>query len=119
MSFRTYKGGRIEGTRFIQIEDENTRKSVGYLNYRYASGNTCEITDIQVDSAYQRQGLGRQLMEAFFFEVKERVQTVYLFCAVDNISALAFYFEMEFKARTSVNDFYPTGGAFFLTKRVR
>lgn len=93
-----------------------------YLNYRLdvagemaAFAITQVVLDeatlfnIAVDPAYQRQGLGRQLLEHVIGELETRgVLTLWLEVRASNVAAIALYESLGFNEATLRRNYYPT-----------
>ncbi len=85
----------------------------GRLVYRIAPGATCEIVDIEVDSADRGKGVGRKLLEDLFRRLaalppgKEgKVDTVYAITRMDNEIAQEFYEHCKFRVVGVLRRFY-------------
>jgi ribosomal protein S18 acetylase RimI-like enzyme len=79
----------------------------GYIEFRYAPGNTCEIVNIEVENEHRGQGVGRKLLELLFDKViKQSVITVYAITTYDNRIAQMFYERTRFKVSGVLREFY-------------
>ncbi|WNN44922.1 MULTISPECIES: ribosomal protein S18-alanine N-acetyltransferase [Winslowiella] len=93
-----------------------------YLNYRLdvdgvmaAFAVTQVVLDeatlfnIAVDPAFQRRGLGRQLLEHIITELTQReVLTLWLEVRASNLGAIALYEQLEFNEVSVRRNYYPT-----------
>ena len=93
-----------------------------YLNYRLdvdntmaAFANTQVVLDeatlvyIAVDPAFQRRGLGRELLEFLIRELETRdVFTLWLEVRASNVAAIALYESLGFNEATIRRNYYPT-----------
>ena len=67
------------------------------------------LFNIAVDPAYQRKGLGRQLLEHLISELEKRdVSTLWLEVRASNIAAIALYESLGFNEATIRRNYYPT-----------
>lgn len=67
------------------------------------------LFNIAVDPAYQRRGLGRELLEQVIDEVEKRgVVTLWLEVRASNIAAIALYESLGFNEATIRRNYYPT-----------
>jgi ribosomal-protein-alanine N-acetyltransferase len=67
------------------------------------------LFNIAVDPAYQRQGLGRQLLEHLISELEARdVFTLWLEVRASNRAAIALYESLGFNEATIRRNYYPT-----------
>jgi len=99
-----------------------TNQGERYLNYRLdlqgemaAFAITQVVLDeatlfnIAVDPAYQRRGLGRQLLEHLISELETRgVLTLWLEVRASNVAAIALYESLGFNEATIRRNYYPT-----------
>ncbi|SFR10423.1 MULTISPECIES: ribosomal protein S18-alanine N-acetyltransferase [unclassified Enterobacter] len=93
-----------------------------YLNLRVMSGETlaafaitqvvldeATLFNIAVDPAFQRQGLGRALLEHLIGELEKRdVLTLWLEVRASNSAAIALYESLGFNEATVRRNYYPT-----------
>ncbi len=69
----------------------------------------CHILNIGVVHAYQRQGLGYQLMQHVLHLAKQKgTQIIYLEVRRSNARAIALYKKMDFQLVGERKDYYPT-----------
>ncbi|KMK18697.1 ribosomal-protein-alanine acetyltransferase [Pluralibacter gergoviae] len=67
------------------------------------------LFNIAVDPAYQRRGLGRELLEAVIDEVEKRgVATLWLEVRASNAAAIALYESLGFNEADVRRNYYPT-----------
>ncbi|NIY48155.1 ribosomal protein S18-alanine N-acetyltransferase [Cedecea colo] len=67
------------------------------------------LFNIAVDPAYQRKGLGRQLLEYLISELEKReVFTLWLEVRASNSAAIALYESLGFNEATIRRNYYPT-----------
>lgn len=67
------------------------------------------LFNIAVDPAYQRRGLGRELLEQVIDEVEKRgVVTLWLEVRASNAPAIALYESLGFNEATIRRNYYPT-----------
>ncbi|WP_049293839.1 ribosomal protein S18-alanine N-acetyltransferase [Franconibacter helveticus] len=99
-----------------------TNQGERYLNYRLdlqgemaAFAITQVVLDeatlfnIAVAPAYQRRGLGRQLLEHLISELETRgVLTLWLEVRASNVAAIALYESLGFNEATIRRNYYPT-----------
>lgn len=93
-----------------------------YLNFRLMAGEVmaafaitqvvldeATLFNIAVDPAWQRQGLGRQLLEHLIQALEERgVATLWLEVRASNTVAIALYESLGFNEATIRRNYYPT-----------
>ncbi|MFS2222862.1 ribosomal protein S18-alanine N-acetyltransferase [Pantoea sp. B65] len=93
-----------------------------YLNYRLDADNVmaafaitqivldeATLFNIAVDPAFQRRGLGRQLLEHLIAELTQRdVLTLWLEVRASNRGAIALYEQLEFNEVSVRRNYYPT-----------
>lgn len=93
-----------------------------YLNYQLAVDgemaafaitqivlDEATLFNIAVDPAYQRRGLGRELLEHVIDEVEKRgVVTLWLEVRASNAAAIALYESVGFNEATIRRNYYPT-----------
>ena len=93
-----------------------------YLNYRLLVGDVmaafaitqvvldeATLFNIAVDPAWQRKGLGRQLLEHLICELEKRgVLTLWLEVRASNTAAIALYESLGFNEATIRRNYYPT-----------
>lgn len=93
-----------------------------YLNYRLLVGDVmaafaitqvvldeATLFNIAVDPAWQRKGLGRQLLEHLIGELEKRgVLTLWLEVRASNTTAIALYESLGFNEATIRRNYYPT-----------
>ena len=67
------------------------------------------LFNIAVDPAYQRRGLGRELLEHLIRELETRdVFTLWLEVRASNVAAIALYESLGFNEATIRRNYYPT-----------
>ncbi|MFK3660757.1 ribosomal protein S18-alanine N-acetyltransferase [Scandinavium sp. NPDC088450] len=67
------------------------------------------LFNIAVDPAFQRRGLGRELLEQVIDEVEKRgVVTLWLEVRASNVAAIALYESLGFNEATVRRNYYPT-----------
>lgn len=67
------------------------------------------LFNIAVDPAFQRRGLGRELLERVIDEVEKRgVVTLWLEVRASNVAAIALYESLGFNEATIRRNYYPT-----------
>ncbi|WP_330982193.1 MULTISPECIES: ribosomal protein S18-alanine N-acetyltransferase [Enterobacterales] len=67
------------------------------------------LFNIAVDPAFQRRGLGRELLEQVIDEVEKRgVVTLWLEVRASNVAAIALYESLGFNEATIRRNYYPT-----------
>lgn len=110
----TYRPGLGDGTdRVIHLDN-------GWLEYRYAPGNTCEIVNIEVSNYHRREGVGRELVNQLIKLCEGKAQLIYAFTQGSNRIAHDFYRGMGFDL-TELTQFYEPGrkgDAFIVTRRI-
>ena len=92
-----------------------------YLNYQLAVDgemaafaitqivlDEATLFNIAVDPAYQRRGLGRELLEHVIDEVEKRGVTLWLEVRASNAAAIALYESVGFNEATIRRNYYPT-----------
>lgn len=106
------------------MERANLRQQSGerYLNLRLAVDgemaafaitqivlDEATLFNIAVDPAFQRRGLGRELLERVIDEVEKRgVATLWLEVRASNAAAIALYESLGFNEATIRRNYYPT-----------
>jgi len=84
----------------------------GYLIWRYDTGNTVQICDIEVYK--KRQGIGRHLLWMMIQEFKdEDVNGIYGFTAEKNKVAQKFYKAVGFTLSDMIDNLYKRGAYLF------
>lgn len=78
----------------------------GYVEYRYAPGQTCEIVNIEVGNAVRRTGVGRRLLQKLFEEVQGKASLVYAITSAVNEIAMDFYEGCGFRVVAVLRRFY-------------
>src|SRR5438552_3431117 len=95
---------------FRQGRGDNTGRKLkherGYLEYRYAPGDTCELVDIAVDSEYRDQGIGSSLIRQA--EQLPNVKTLYGFTRKENDAVQRLYVRLGFLL-VPIPNFYGKG----------
>ncbi|KNC06458.1 ribosomal-protein-alanine acetyltransferase [Klebsiella sp. RIT-PI-d] len=67
------------------------------------------LFNIAVDPAFQRRGLGRELLEHLIDELEKRgVVTLWLEVRASNLAAIALYEQLGFNEATIRRNYYPT-----------
>jgi len=67
------------------------------------------LFNIAVDPAFQRRGLGRELLEYLIDELEKRgVVTLWLEVRASNLAAIALYEQLGFNEATIRRNYYPT-----------
>ncbi len=67
------------------------------------------LFNIAVDPAFQRRGLGRELLEHLIDELEKRgVMTLWLEVRASNLAAIALYEQLGFNEATIRRNYYPT-----------
>jgi ribosomal protein S18 acetylase RimI-like enzyme len=91
---------------------------IGELEWRQGPGRVFEV-HIDVDSEYQRQGIGRQLVEELEQLIIDREpMSLYTFMAANNDKAYAFFTAVGFRL-LRVEGFYGVGrDAYFGCKTI-
>lgn len=99
-----------------------TNQGERYLNYRLLVDDVmaafaitqvvldeATLFNIAVDPTWQRQGLGRQLLEHLIGELEKRgVLTLWLEVRASNTAAIALYESLGFNEATIRRNYYPT-----------
>lgn len=99
-----------------------TNQGERYLNFRLMAGEVmaafaitqvvldeATLFNIAVDPDWQRQGLGRQLLEHLIVELEKRdVLTLWLEVRASNHAAIALYESLGFNEATIRRNYYPT-----------
>jgi [ribosomal protein S18]-alanine N-acetyltransferase len=68
------------------------QKPAGFLAVRLiTSSSSAEILNIAILNKFQRQAIGRTLLNAFFDDLREKIYTVFLEVREGNAQAIAFY----------------------------
>ncbi|WP_057489946.1 ribosomal protein S18-alanine N-acetyltransferase [Streptococcus orisasini] len=78
------------------------KEIVGFLSIQHLVGEL-ELTNLAVKKAYQKQGLGSQLMTAF---IKDEQLPVFLEVRASNQAAQALYRKFGFQAVAKRKDYY-------------
>lgn len=77
----------------------------GYIEWRYAPGNTVEIVNIEVNRDHRREGVGRRLLEMLFSQLDPETR-VYAITRSDNEIAQQFYERCMFITTNPLRRFY-------------
>lgn len=99
-----------------------TNQGERYLNFRLMAGEVmaafaitqvvldeATLFNIAVDPDWQRQGLGRQLLEHLISDLEKRnVLTLWLEVRASNHAAIALYESLGFNEATIRRNYYPT-----------
>lgn len=85
-------------------------ESKARLVWRYGSGNTVEILDIDVDNECRRQGWGRKLLEHLFNSLSGDIRLVYAITRSTNETAQEFYEATRFRVIAPLRRFYNEPG---------
>lgn len=87
---------------------EREGRIVGYIVYSF-QGDECHILNICIAREFQRQGLGKSMMEFAMAEaVKRRVSIVYLEVRRSNSRAISLYRKLHFLMVGERIDYYQT-----------
>jgi ribosomal protein S18 acetylase RimI-like enzyme len=81
------------------------RHEHGYIEWRYAPGNTVEIVNIEVDGDHRGQGVGRLLLQRLF-KVLTHDTKIYAITRADNEIAQRFYEATKFRVAGVLSRFY-------------
>jgi len=82
---------------------------IGYIA-AYGEGETGYIASVAVDPAYQRQGLGRALMETVMARLVEAgARVIGLHVRENNAAAIHLYETLGFKTRARIPNYYEDG----------
>lgn len=93
-----------------------------YLNYKLTVGeqmagfaitqvvlDEATLFNLAVDPAFQRQGIGRELLEHVIVELESRgIQTLWLEVRASNRPAIALYEQLDFNEVSVRRNYYPT-----------
>jgi ribosomal protein S18 acetylase RimI-like enzyme len=79
-----------------------------FLDYRWGSGNTVEIYDIEVGSD-RRRGRGRALVSILLASVEDQNVTVWAITRAENRIAHEFYWSLGFRVVAPLYEFYDGG----------
>lgn len=91
-------------TQFLLLKEQG--EWVGYLSYQWVL-DEAEITQAVVLPAYQRQGYGRQLMQAFLTQMQEQqINRVFLEVRVSNKRAQRLYEKSGFTMMSVRKKYY-------------
>lgn len=97
--------------------DDNKDKDKDFLQYRWGSGCTVEITELQVGSE-RRVGKGRRLVEKLLQRIHGRTHLVYAITRSSNEIAREFYIAVGFEEMVTLKNFYSEGDAVIYGKRI-
>jgi len=88
-------------------------KGYGHLIWRYDTGNTVQLCDIE---AYKkRQGIGKRLLRQMVNNLNsDDAHCIYGFTAEKNKVAQAFYKAVGFTVSLKIDDLYKKGGAYLI-----
>lgn len=81
---------------------------VGSVSYEIKSEGHVYLSDLIIDPAYQRQGLGREAMTRVLKEL-EQIERIDLVTHPDNISALNLYLSLGFQVESRKENYYGDG----------
>lgn len=88
----------------LDVEDDMAAFAITHVVLDEAT-----LFNIAVDPAYQRRGLGRQLLEHLIRELEQRdVFTLWLEVRASNTAAIALYESLGFNEATIRHNYYPT-----------
>ena len=99
----------------IHVDAPGGEALAGFAEYRdRVSGTDASTTErvffhTEVDPAFQRRGLGRELLEHLIRELETRdVFTLWLEVRASNVAAIALYESLGFNEATIRRNYYPT-----------
>lgn len=76
-----------------------------YLEWRYASGPTVEVTDIEVRTR-RRDGIGRAMLYSMMRSLPKEVRLVWAITRIENLVAQQFYEGCGFRVIAVLRRFY-------------
>lgn len=77
----------------------------GYIEWRFAPGNTVEIVNIEVEADHRHKGVGKKMLEGFFRTFSYET-LVYAITRSDNEIAQLFYEACLFNVVNPLRRFY-------------
>ena len=90
----------------VELDGKSTPTLAGFAASHYVM-DEAELRNMAVDPAYQRQGIGRELLaEATRRLAEQGVTWIYLEVRASNISAQKFYYSAGFTLRSRRMDYY-------------
>lgn len=96
-----------QGERFLNLRLDVAGKMAGFAITQVVL-DEASLFNIAVDPAYQRRGLGRQLLQHLIDALRQRdVITLWLEVRASNQPAIALYEQLEFHQVTRRPNYYP------------
>ena len=96
-----------QGERYLNLRLDVDGKMVGFAITQVVL-DEASLFNIAVDPAYQRRGLGRQLLQHLIAALQQRdVMTLWLEVRASNQPAIALYEQLEFHQVTRRPSYYP------------
>ena len=97
-----------QGERFINLRLDADGKMVAFAITQVVL-DEASLFNIAVDPAFQRRGLGRQLLQHLIDElIKRDVLTLWLEVRASNLPAIALYEQLGFNQVSRRPNYYPT-----------
>ncbi|MCJ7924754.1 MAG: ribosomal protein S18-alanine N-acetyltransferase [Pantoea vagans] len=97
-----------QGERFINLRLDVGGKMAAFAITQVVL-DEASLFNIAVDPAFQRRGLGRQLLQHLIDElIKRDVLTLWLEVRASNLPAIALYEQLEFNQVSRRPNYYPT-----------
>ena len=97
-----------QGERFLNLRLEVDGKLAAFAITQVVL-DEASLFNIAVDPAYQRRGLGRQLLQYLIDQLIQReVMTLWLEVRASNLPAIALYEQLEFNQVSRRPNYYPT-----------
>ena len=97
-----------QGERFLNLRLEVDGKLAAFAITQLVL-DEASLFNIAVDPAYQRRGLGRQLLQYLIDQLIQReVMTLWLEVRASNLPAIALYEQLEFNQVSRRPNYYPT-----------
>ncbi|WP_337013211.1 ribosomal protein S18-alanine N-acetyltransferase [Pantoea sp. AS142] len=97
-----------QGERFLNLRLDAGGKMAAFAITQVVL-DEASLFNIAVDPAFQRRGLGRQLLQHLIDElIKRNVLTLWLEVRASNLPAIALYEQLEFNQVSRRPNYYPT-----------
>ncbi|MGC1100067.1 ribosomal protein S18-alanine N-acetyltransferase [Pantoea agglomerans] len=97
-----------QGERFINLRLDVDGKMAAFAITQVVL-DEASLFNIAVDPAFQRRGLGRQLLQHLIDElIKREVLTLWLEVRASNLPAIALYEQLGFNQVSRRHNYYPT-----------
>lgn len=97
---------------------ESDNRIIGYAGLSVQAPDS-DIQTIAIDSEFQGEGLGGQLLEAMIGRSRELgVRSIFLEVRTDNAAAIALYKKYDFEQISERRNYYPDGTSAIIMRRI-